>query len=87
MKILISAEFDQDLSFWKKNDQKIVSKIRQLLSAILQNPYKGIGKPEPLKYKLSGCWSRRINREHRLIYRVINDELQLLACRYHYQSS
>ena len=71
MKILISAEFDQDLSYWKRNDQKVVAKIQQLLSAILQNPYKGIGKPEPLKYRLSGCLSRRINREHRLIYRVI----------------
>ncbi len=84
MKIWVSAEFDEDLFFWKKNNKKIVEKIQKLLQAIVENPYEGIGKPEQLKYKLSGCWSRRINREHRLVYRIIDDELQLLACRYHY---
>lgn len=84
MKIWVSAEFDEDLFFCKKNNKKIVEKIQKLLQAILENPYEGIGKPEQLKYKLFGCWSRRINREHRLVYRIIDDELQLLACRYHY---
>lgn len=85
MEIFVSDEFEQDLLFWKKNDQKVVTKIHQLLSAIVSNPFSGIGKPEPLRYRLSGCWSRRINREHRLIYRIVNDELQLLTCRYHYK--
>lgn len=83
MKIRVSAEFDEDLIFWKKTDKRIVEKIQKLLQAIIENPYEGIGRPEQLKYKLSGCWSRRINREHRLVYRVIDNELQLLTCRYH----
>lgn len=84
MKIWVSAEFEQDLLFWKKTDKKVVEKIQRLLLGIMKDPFKGIGKPEQLKYKLTGCWSRRINREHRLIYRIVNGDLQLLACRYHY---
>lgn len=84
MRICVSPEFSEDLESWKRSDKKIAEKIKKLLLAIVENPYEGIGKPEPLKYKLSGCWSRRISKEHRLIYRVVNDELQLIACRYHY---
>lgn len=84
MKIWVSPEFSEDLESWKRSDKKIAEKIKKLLLAIVETPYEGIGKPEPLKYKLSGCWSRRINKEHRLIYRIVNDELQLIACRYHY---
>lgn len=84
MRIWVSPEFSEDLESWKRSDKKIAEKIKKLLLAIVENPHEGIGKPEPLKYKLSGCWSRRISKEHRLIYRVVNDELQLIACRYHY---
>ena len=84
MKVWVSAEFEQDLLFWKKADRKVVEKIQKLLQDIVKDPFKGIGKPEQLKYKLTGCWSRRINREHRLVYRMVNEELQLLTCRYHY---
>lgn len=84
MKIIVYSEFEEDLNFWKERDKKIVKKIQKLLDATIKDPYKGIGKPEPLKYHLSGCWSRRINQEHRFVYRVLNNELQLISCRYHY---
>jgi len=84
MKIIVYSEFEEDLNFWKERDKKIVKKIQKLLDATIKDPYKGIGKPEPLKYHLSGCWSRRINQEHRFVYRVLNNELQLVSCRYHY---
>ena len=67
-----------------KINKKCVEKSQKLLEAIAKDPFKGIGKPEPLKYQLSGCWSRRINKEHRLVYRVQNEELQLISCRYHH---
>jgi toxin YoeB len=69
--------------YWLRNNKKIAEKVLSLIKAIEDNPFGGIGKPEPLAYTLSGCWSRRINRGHRLIYRIKNDELQLLSCRFH----
>lgn len=84
MKIVVYEEFERDLNLWKEQNKRIVEKIQKLLKAIAKDPFKGIGKPEPLKYQLSGCWSRRINKEHRLVYRVQNEELQLISCRYHY---
>ena len=84
MKIIVYEEFERDLNLWKEQNERIVEKIQKLLEAIAKDPFKGIGKPEPLKYQLSGCWSRRINKEHRLVYRVQNEELQLISCRYHY---
>jgi toxin YoeB len=59
-------------------------RINELLKDISRNPYEGIGKPEPLKFNYAGFWSRRIDEEHRLIYRVVNDEIQIVKCRYHY---
>ncbi len=85
MRIAIDSEFQKDLNFWRENNKKIFEKIHVLTKAILKSPYNGIGKPEPLKHQLAGCWSRRINGEHRLVYRIVEDELQLLSCRYHYQ--
>lgn len=84
MKIVVYEEFERDLNLWKEQNKRIVEKIQKLLKAIAKDPFRGIGKPEPLKYQLSGCWSRRINKEHRLVYRVQNEELQLISCRYHY---
>jgi len=84
MKIVVYDEFEKDLNIWKEQDKRIEKKIQKLLEAIVKDPFKGIGKPEPLKYQLTGCWSRRINQEHRLVYRVQNGELQLISCRYHY---
>ena len=85
MEIVLFDQAKEDIGFWKKSGQKqIMTRITNLLNDIQKHPYSGIGKPEELKYALSGWWSRRINREHRLIYRVVNNEVQVLSMRYHY---
>lgn len=74
MEVIYSPKAINDLLFWKKSGNKqIQKKIEQLIIAIQENPFKGIGKPEPLKYELSGSWSRRINDEHRIIYEIHDD--------------
>lgn len=75
----------QDYLYWQEHDKKISSKINNLIKDIMRSPFTGIGKPEPLKYALENCWSRRINQEHRLVYKMVeNDNLYILQCRYHY---
>ena len=74
----------EDYLYWQNIDKKILKKINELLKDISRNPYTGIGKPEPLKHKYSGFWSRRIDSEHRLIYKIINDEIRIAKCRFHY---
>lgn len=83
-KITIEKLALADIIYFKKRDKIIAKKIHDLLSEILHNPFEGMGKPEPLKFELSGCWSRRITREHRLVYRVVKDEVRIISCRYHY---
>ena len=73
-----------DLTFWVKTDIRIAKKILQLIENITKTPYTGIGKPEALKHQLQGYWSRRIDDEHRLIYRVEVTSIVIVACRYHY---
>ena len=70
--------------FWQKNDKQKLNKINELLKDISRNPYEGIGKPEALKHKYIGYWSRRIDEEHRLIYKVEQDEILIYKCRFHY---
>lgn len=70
--------------FWQKNDKQKLNKINELIKDISRNPFEGIGKPEPLKFKYTGYWSRRIDEEHRLIYKVEQDEIQIVKCRFHY---
>ena len=83
-----SLEFDpaafEDLAWWVEKDRKQALRIIKLIEAIQRDPFQGIGKPEPLKHDLTGCWSRRINDEHRLVYQVLKDKIRILACRYHY---
>ena len=79
-----SSRFKEDLAWWFKQDFQKGSKILDLVTAVMQDPFKGIGKPEPLKYMDADIWSRRINLEHRLVYRVGNTQIDFLACRYHY---
>ena len=74
-----------DYLYWQGQDRKTLRRINQLIQACLRNPFEGIGKPEPLREPLSGCWSRRIDAEHRLVYRVDGTVLVILACRYHYR--
>jgi toxin YoeB len=84
MKYVFVDESWEDYLYWQKIDKKKVKRINDLLKDISRNSYEGIGKPEPLKYKYSGLWSRRIDDEHRLIYQVVDDEIRILKCRYHY---
>ena len=70
--------------YWQETDKATLRKINSLIKKCLRHPFEGTGKPEPLKGDLSGFWSRRIDREHRLVYRVTADALEVLSCRYHY---
>lgn len=83
-----SLEFDQaafeDLAWWIKQERSKALRIIDLIKDVQRDPFKGIGKPEPLKHQLKGCWSRRIDHEHRLVYQVTNEKIRILACRYHY---
>lgn len=74
----------KDYLFWKKSDPKIVDRIKRLCEDISAHPHSGIGKPEPLKFDLQGCWSWRINKEHRLVYNVDKEGILIISCRYHY---
>ncbi len=85
MEIEYTLQASEDLAYWKKvNNQIVLRKIRKLIESILQNPYEGIGKPEPLKHNFSGCWSRRINQEHRLVYEVDTNLITVLSMKGHY---
>lgn len=82
------VEFDscafEDLAWWIQHDRKTALRIIKLIKEIQRTPFAGTGKPEPLKYELQGCWSRRITQEHRLVYEITDDKIRILACRYHY---
>ena len=75
----------EDYLYWQTQDKKILKRINQLIKDIDRNGYDGIGKPEPLKYELQGFWSRRIDDEHRLVFRIEDDKIEILSCRLHYQ--
>jgi toxin YoeB len=81
-------EFDplalEDLRFWIDIDRRMALKIITLIEDILKTPFTGLGKPEPLRFELKGCWSRRIDQEHRLVYRIEKGVVVILGCRYHY---
>lgn len=84
MKISFVDESWEDYLYWQSIDKKMLKRINLLIKDITRNPFDGIGKPEPLKHQYAGLWSRRINSEHRLIYRVLDDEIWIIKCRYHY---
>lgn len=84
MEIILSPNALDDLTYWKKHNAKIVARIKQLIQATQTDPFKGIGKPEPLKHNFAGMWSRRINREHRMIYQVETDAIIIHALKEHY---
>ncbi len=77
-------QFRQDLRNWVHKDRKIALRILELVEGVLSDPFSGIGKPEPLRYELAGCWSRRITQEHRLVYKVSGQRVDFLQARYHY---
>lgn len=86
MKLVFSKNSWEDYVSWQTEDRKILKKINALIKDIQRNPYEGIVKPEPLKYDLTGLWSRRIDREHRLVYQIRGEDLLIYCCRYHYDN-
>lgn len=84
MKIVFMDDAWDDYLYWQQRDKTILRKINGLVKEIARTPFLGTGKPEPLKENLAGCWSRRINLEHRLVYRFENETIYILQCRYHY---
>ena len=87
-RIVLTEQAADDYRFWKSSGNKaVLNKITRLLEDMAEHPFIGIGKPEALKYELAGYWSRRINSEHRIVYRVVDEviEIHILAMRYHYR--
>lgn len=84
MKLVFADAAWEDYLYWQQQDRKTVERINKLIRETQQEPFSGIGKPEPLKHALAGFWSRRISDEHRMVYRIQGDELQIAQLRYHY---
>ena len=84
MNLIFSDKAWEEYMYWQNSDKQILKKINQLIKDIKREPFEGIGKPEPLKYELSGFWSRRISDEHRLIYEVSESYISIVSCRFHY---
>lgn len=84
MNIVFSPQAWEDYLQWQTAERAVLKRINKLIADACRSPQAGIGKPEPLKYGLTGAWSRRITEEHRLVYRVVNNDLQILQARYHY---
>jgi toxin YoeB len=84
VKLIFSEHAGEDYLYWQRADRQILQRINTLIREIQRAPFEGIGKPEPLKHGLSGYWSRRINDEHRLIYKIAADSLFIAQLRYHY---
>lgn len=84
MRLVWSPTAWEDYVYWQKVNRKIMVRINALIKSCLRTPFQGLGKPEALKGDLQGCWSRRITSEHRLVYKIQNDILWIISCRYHY---
>lgn len=87
MRLVFTPHGWSDYLYWQATDRATVRRINRLLEAMLREPFAGIGKPEQLRHVLQGCWSRRIDEEHRLVYLVDKDDLVVLQARYHYQDA
>ena len=81
---VFQPEFREDLRFWVKTERGNAIRVLDLVEAVMRDPFEGLGKPEPLRYVLAGCWSRRVSQEHRLVYRVTDEAIDFLQARYHY---
>ena len=77
-------EFREDLEYWVETERKTALRVLKIVEDVMRDPFQGIGKPEPLKYLAEGVWSRRLTREHRVVYRVSAGRVDFLQCRYHY---
>jgi toxin YoeB len=84
VKLIFYDDAWEDYLYWQANDPKILARINLLIKEVRRTPFKGIGKPEPLRGRLAGWWSRRIDQEHRLVYRLAEEGLLIAQCRYHY---
>ncbi len=84
MRLCFTPRGWEDYPWWQANDKAMLRRLNRLIEATLREPFEGIGKPEPLQHVLSGCWSRRLDEEHRLVYLVDGDEVVVLQARYHY---
>ena len=84
MRLIWSDKSWDEYVGWQSSDKKVLKKINSLIKDIKRDPFNGIGKPEPLKYELQGCWSRRITDEHRLVYMVEEESISIVSCRFHY---
>ena len=84
MNVVFSGEAWEEYLVWQRDDPQTVKRINQLIKEIMRDPDRGVGKPEPLKHALQGYWSRRINAEHRIVYRVVKGDLWIAQVRYHY---
>lgn len=85
MTLIFSSKAWDEYLYWQKTDKAILKRINALIKEVQRDPFAGIGKPEPLKHGLSGYWSRRINDEHRLVYKVVDDQILIAQLRYHYE--
>ena len=84
MSLVFSEHAWEDYLYWQQTDKKILKRINQLIKEIQRSPFQGVGKPEPLKHGLAAYWSRRINDEHRIVYKVENKSVYIAQLRYHY---
>jgi len=84
VKLVFAERAWEDYLYWQKTDKKILNRINTLIRDIKRSPFEGLGKPEPLKHALSGYWSRRINDEHRMVYKINGDSLLIAQLRFHY---
>jgi toxin YoeB len=85
MKLTFSSKAWDNYLYWQKTDKAMLKRVNALIKAIQREPFDGIGKPEPLKHGLTGYWSRRINDEHRIVYKVVDGNLYIAQLRYHYE--
>jgi toxin YoeB len=85
MKLTFSSKAREEYLYWQKTDKSILKRINALIKDVQREPFEGIGKPEPLRHGLSGYWSRRINDEHRLVYKVLDDQILIAQLCYHYE--
>ncbi len=83
-RIIFQPKAYEQFTDWASEDKKIFDKIYVLIAETAREPFRGVGKPEPLKHQFKGCWSRRITKEHRLVYKVTNDSVIVVSCKYHY---
>ena len=84
MRYVFTEQAWDDCQYWVKNDKRVLCRLDELIKATARDPFEGIGKPEPLRHQLQGYWSRRISDEHRLVYTVSENDLVIVACRFHY---